>query len=234
MLGAMTDLSTGIPLVDALIALLSAYGYPVTFFGTVLENVFIIGSPTPGDVIVLAAGFVSTAGALNPLVVWLLAFLGTVTGSNVSYLIGRKGGRPMLLQYGDRFLGHGRLEYAEDFFLRHGNKTILFARFVAGVKNVAPTMAGACRMPLAIFELYTVLGAAGYAALMVTLGYFFGDNFALLLEWVKRAGYVGLAVVAIVLVVAYLSRRSYLKRKIVEAEADLAARGEGPAGEDAE
>lgn len=226
--------ATGIALVDAALRLLVEHAYLITLLATVLENLPVIGSLTPGETIVLAAGFVASLSpndAIVPVAVFIVAFIGSLAGSNVSYLIGRRGGRPALERYGHRVkLGERRIKDAEGYFERHGHRTILLGRFAPGIKNLAPLLAGVSHMDLLVFEFYTVVGAAVYAAAMVALGYFFGSNFSLLLKIVSRIGWGALALFVIVVGGGWLfERRRYIRRReavdiaaaeAAEAEAD--------------
>lgn len=229
--------ATGIPLVDLALRLLGQHAYLITLGATTLENLFIVGSVTPGETIVMAAGFVSSSGVVSPFGVFAASVLGSVTGSNISYLLGRRGGRPMIERYGHRIFRNSerRLEDAEGYFVRHGTKTILFARFAPGVKNFAPVVAGVSHMNFLLFQVYTVLGAVVYSAAMVSLGYFFGSNFKLLLKIVGRAGWVGLIVALGVIGFGLWERRRFIRRReaadiaAFEASADVSA--EEPADE---
>ena len=49
---------TGIWLVDWFLSLLDDWGYLVTVAATIIENLFVIGSFTPGETVVMAASFV--------------------------------------------------------------------------------------------------------------------------------------------------------------------------------
>ncbi|MBE0476597.1 MAG: DedA family protein [Coriobacteriia bacterium] len=217
--------ATGIPVLDWFLALLGAYGYPITFGATVLENLFVIGSVTPGETIVMAAAFVSVqAENMNPATVWVISVVGTVTGSNVSYLLGRRGGRPALMRYGHRFhISEERIRAAEEYFDVHGSKTVLLSRFAAGIKNFVPMIAGASRMRLWVFEAYVLLGAVIYTSIMVGLGVLFGENFPRALGLAARLGYAGLALFVVVIVSAVIARRRYVARKLREA-AEVAER----------
>jgi membrane protein DedA with SNARE-associated domain len=213
----MTDPSVGIPIIDYFLALLAEYGYLITFAFAVVENIFIMGSVIPGETIQVAAGFVSASGVLNPFLVWAVAFAGSFLGGNISYFAGRRGGRPMLDRYAhipwmrDRVLG------AEAYFEKHGNKTVLMARWVAGFKNFVPAIAGMMKMNVFWFEIYSLLGAFFYTAMLVLLGYFFGEYLSLVVDLVKGSGWVALGiVVAIGLYVWYRIRR----RRRCEKEAD--------------
>jgi membrane protein DedA with SNARE-associated domain len=108
---------TGIAFIDWFLGLLDVAGYPIVFGFTVFENLFVIGGITPGETIVVAAAFLSTPqyGSLQWPLVWLASVVGTVLGSNISYFLGRRGGRDALLRYGSRFhISEKRIADAEE------------------------------------------------------------------------------------------------------------------------
>ncbi|MFU8890855.1 MAG: DedA family protein [Anaerosomatales bacterium] len=213
---------TGIALVDWVLGFLDTAGYPLVFGITVFENIFVVGALTPGETIVVAAAFLSTPqyGSLSWPLVWISSVLGTTIGANISYLLGRKGGREALLRYGHRFrISEKRIADAEAYFLVHGSKTIFLSRFTAGFKSFMPMIAGAARMKLPWFEAYTLLGAALYTTIMVLIGYFLGENFERAMAWLAGLGYAGVALLVIfgaVLLVA--ARRRVKRRRQVKAE----------------
>jgi membrane protein DedA with SNARE-associated domain len=206
---------TGIAWLDAVLAFFGAHGYLATFMGGLLENVFLVGGFMPGETVVMAVAFLaSKTKELSPLVIWFVSVLGTMAGSNISYAIGHRGGRPMLLRIGRRFpkLQDG-LFRAEEYFEVHGSKTVFISRFTAGFKNWMPTLAGATHMSLPIFELYTLLSAMVYSTGLVIIGYFFGDNMDVIVEWFKKAG-VWATVALVAGVAAYVGYRVWRSRSI--------------------
>ena len=211
----MQAVATGIPVLDWFLALLGSYGYLITFGATVLENVFVVGSVTPGETIVMAAAFVSVESpTMNPVTVWIMSVLGTVLGSNISYFLGRYGGRQMLERFGSRFrISSARIEEAEEYFFQHGSKTVLLSRFAAGVKNFVPMIAGISRMHVWIFEAWVLLGAIIYTTVMVLIGVLLGENFERALAFAARLGYAGAALFVLVVAGALMLRRRYKARK---------------------
>src|SRR5712664_1504325 len=132
-----------------------AYGYWAVFFGVMLENA---GVPVPGETILLAAGFFAAEGHFHLWTVMAVAAFGAMLGDNTGYAIGHKIGRAALERYGRYVrLTPARLARMEKFFARHGNKTILLARFVAGLRVFAALFAGAARMPWRTFALYNLV-----------------------------------------------------------------------------
>lgn len=206
--------ATGVPILDWFLAALDSWGHLIVLLFTISENLFVIGSFTPGETVVMAAGFVSEVGTLNPWLVGASSLLGTMTGSNLSYWFGRRGGREALLKWGGRFFDAERIVAAEEYFEHHGNKTVLVSRFAAGFKNFVPVIAGVSRMRLWIFELYTFIGALIYTTLMVMLGRIFADNFDKALQIARNITWFGLVVLVAMLVALFWGRRTLLMRRV--------------------
>ena len=212
----MNGAITGITIVDWALGLLAApWGYLIVFAFSVSENIFILGTFTPGETVVVAASFMASQGELSLAGVWLASVLGGTIGSNIGYILGRKGGREALLRYGDRFhISEKRIEAAEEYFYKHGSPTIFIARFAAGVKNLVPMIAGASRMHVGWFEVYTVLGAMAQTTLMVAIGYFVGANIDTALTIASQIGIFGLVLFVGVVVLLILGRRRFISTRV--------------------
>lgn len=227
---------TGFGPLDWFLALLDTWGHLIVAGFTISENLFVIGSFTPGETVVMAAGFVSEMGGLNPWLVGVSSMVGTMIGSNLSYWFGRHGGRNALLKWGGRFFDEERVIAAEEYFDTHGNKTVLVSRFAAGFKNFVPVIAGASRMRLWIFELYTFAGALIYTTLMVMLGRIFADNFDRALAVARNLTWFGLFVLLAMLAVIFWGRRRYIARRVdlfVELAEEIEASEPDDAGREA-
>jgi membrane protein DedA with SNARE-associated domain len=208
---------TGIAWLDAVLAFFSAHGYLATFFGGLLENVFIVGGFMPGETVVMAVAFLaSRTRELHPVLIWLASVIGTMAGSNISYAIGHRGGRPLLDAVGRRFprFSDGIFK-AEEYLEIHGPRAVFISRFTAGFKNWMPTLAGVMHMKMAPFQIYTLLSAMVYSTGLVIIGYYFGDRMDVIVAWFKRAGWwATFAVVAVM--AAYVGYRVWRSRSIEE------------------
>src|SRR2546423_10418480 len=172
------------------------YGYWAVFFGVMLENA---GLPVPGETILLIAGYFASQGKFHLPLVMVIAAMGAVVGDNIGFAIGHHYGRGILLRFGRFvFLTPERLERMEHYFQNHGNKTILVARFITGLRVFAALLAGASKMRWRIFFIYNVSGAVLWSVVITTLGYLFGQSLPLLVKWVGRTGTI-LLIVAIIL-----------------------------------
>lgn len=138
------------------------------------ESGLLIGFFLPGDTLLFTAGFFAAQGHLPLAGVILVIFAAAVIGDNVGYSIGRRLG-PRIFRKKDGILF--RQEYvvrAEEFYEKHGGKTIILARFIPVVRTFAPMVAGVGKMPHTRFALYNVVGAAVWTVGVVMLGYWLG------------------------------------------------------------
>jgi membrane protein DedA with SNARE-associated domain len=183
------------------------YGYWAVGAVLLLENA---GVPVPGETVLLLASFL--AYSERDLQLGWIVVVGTVAatvGDNVGYAIGNYGGRRLLGRYRNVFgindvaLGRYRnvfgindvaLGRGERLFGRYGAVTILFSRFVFGMRVIAGPLAGVLRMPWKKFAVFNLLGAAVWVSAISLAGYFFGSRWGLLMRFIKRAD-LALAVV---------------------------------------
>lgn len=192
-------------MLETLLSYFQQYGYWVVFFGVMLENA---GIPVPGETILLAAGFFAYQGHFNLWGVMAIAAVGAVLGDNAGYYLGHKIGRATLERYG-RYVGltHVRIAHMERYFASHGDKTILVARFITGLRVFAALLAGSSRMPWRTFAIYNMMGAVLWSFVITLAGYFFGRSWELLERWIKGAGMIALGIVVIVVIVMIVLRR---------------------------
>ena len=160
-----------------LVSLANNYGfwiYLVMFLIFFLETGFVVMSFLPGDSLLFVAGTVAASGTTSPWLLMLAVFVGAVAGNSLGYEQGRWLGKR--IYSGDiRWINADKLRTAHDFYLKHGGKTVLLARFIPIVRAFAPLIAGAARMNGLRFEFYSATGAALWAFLLIGSGYLFGN-----------------------------------------------------------
>lgn len=185
---------------------MNQYGYWAVFFGVMLENA---GLPLPGETILLVAGFLCSEHHLNLGLVMIVAATGAVIGDNIGFAIGHHYGRGILLRFGRFiFLTPARLDKMTNYFASHGNKTILVARFITGLRVFAAILAGASHMPWRIFVVYNIAGAVLWSVVITTLGFVFGHSLPLLVRWVGWSGTILLVVAAAIGIVTWRHRKN--------------------------
>jgi len=184
---------------------------PVAGLGVLIEG---IGVPFPGAVSLFGAAAWAAARHQSVSVVVLVGFLATTAGADLGYYLGFKGGRPFVERFGHAF--HIRPEHialSELLFARHGDKAILAARFVPGLRTWGSMLAGMARMPFWRFQLLSAAGGLAWAAVACVAGYVVGGNLPQLEAMFRGFGIGGavfLMMLAILLVVA-LRRASRLR-----------------------
>jgi membrane-associated protein len=140
------------------------------------ETGLLVGFFLPGDSLLVTAGLLSTQPQFG-LNMWLLGILLTVAaiiGNTVGYAIGWYSG-PKLFKRDDSLLFKKKhLIRANEFFLKHGGKALVIARFMPIVRTFVPVVAGLGRMPLRAYTLYNVVGAVMWIWSMLFIGYFLG------------------------------------------------------------
>jgi membrane protein DedA with SNARE-associated domain len=188
-----------------------ALAYPSAALAVLVESV---GVPFPGDALLLVVA--AWAGARQqPLVlVFLCGFLGGAAGSDVGYVLGRRGGRPFVERFGARLrIRPERLAYAELFFARHGDRAILVSRFVVGLRTWASMLAGMAHMPFWRFQFLIVLGDLAWIAAVVAAGYLVGSNLGLIQEIVRATGVGGVVFIAVMVSVLLLAQERATRRR---------------------
>ena len=153
------------------------------------ESGLLIGFFLPGDSLLFTAGFLVQAGVIkfNIFALMGILFVAAVAGDNVGYSFGRRFGR-RLFQKKDSLLFHqGNLKRAEDFYKKHGPKTIVIARFVPVVRTFAPIVAGISKMDRKTFFIYNLFGGFVWAAGLTYIGYAAGrviEKYGINIEYV--------------------------------------------------
>ncbi len=161
-----------------LLEFITNYGvwiYGILFLIIFVETGLVVMPFLPGDSLLFAAGaLAASTGALNPWLLGVLLFTAAVLGDTLNYHIGRWIG-PRVFELNTRLINKEHLLKTQQFFARHGGKTIIFARFIPFARTFAPFVAGTGSMNYKYFLTYNVIGAFCWIASFVTLGYLFGN-----------------------------------------------------------
>jgi len=184
-------------------------GYPGLFLLIVLESTMV---PIPSLLVMPFAGFLASRGDFSLPAILVLNSVAALTGSMLSYALGRYGGKPLLLKYGKYVFVRGKdIEKTEEYFARHGGKTIFIGRFLPVVRHLISIPAGIARMPIPSFAALTVAGASIWGGGLMVLGYWLGENWEPVAQKAKRFDLViaGLVVLGLIAIAA----RFFLKRK---------------------
>jgi len=158
-----------------LIELIKTVGY-IGLFGIIFaESGLFIGFFLPGDSLLFTAGFLASQGFLNIWILIGLTFIGAVLGDSVGYWFGKKTGDKIFTKEESLFFKKDNIRKAEEFFKKHGAKSIVLARFVPIVRTFTPILAGVGTMHYKTFLTFNIIGGALWAIGVSLLGYFLGN-----------------------------------------------------------
>lgn len=148
--------------------------YGILFTVIFLETGFVVTPFLPGDSLLFAAGTFAALGSLNPFYLFGLLTVAAILGDTINYSIGAFIGERAFS--GDvKFLKQKHLEKTQQFYEKHGGKTIILARFVPIIRTFAPFVAGVGTMKYSRFITYNVVGGIVWVAIFISLGYYFGN-----------------------------------------------------------
>jgi len=177
--------------------ILGTLGYAAVFLFIAVES---SGIPFPGETMLLTASAYAGAGHLQIPLVILAAIAGAITGNNCGYVLGRTGGRRLVRRYGHYVrLDERKLQSAQHYYRRHGDKTVFFGRFVAVLRAWSAFLAGLNHMHWRKFVIFDAAGAIVWSILWGVLAFEFGRHLSSLERLVTDVGIAGVAVVALLL-----------------------------------
>ncbi len=150
------------------------FTYVILFIIIFIETGLVIMPFLPGDSLLFAVGAFSSLGSLNIFVIIPLLILAAFIGDNVNYWVGRF--------FGEQIIAHPKIPInkkhvakTQQFFQKHGGKTIILARFVPIVRTFAPFVAGVGKMSYKRFLAFSIVGGITWVSIFSLLGFFFGN-----------------------------------------------------------
>lgn len=174
---------------------LGAWTYVLLFAIVFAETGLVVTPFLPGDSLLFAVGALaaSDGSPLHIVAITVLLVVAAILGDAVNYAVGRRLGPKVFSRESSWLLNKQHLVRTQQFYEKHGGKTIFLARFVPIIRTFAPFVAGIGQMHYRRFALYNVTGGITWVVLFTTAGYFFGG-----LPWVKdRFHIVILAIIGI-------------------------------------
>jgi membrane protein DedA with SNARE-associated domain len=169
-----------------------------------------IGAPVPGESLLIFASVLAGRGEMSLPALLIFAWVGSVIGDNLGFLIGRKLGRKTVLRYGTKVgLTNERFSKIEITYVRYGSATVLFARFFSILRQLNGIVAGILGMSWWRFVLFDAVGAALWVTVWVFLPAYFSEHLAFIVTLAHHKIVVVsfLIAVGLILVVAFFIRR---------------------------
>ena len=189
--------------------LLLKYSYLAIF---VLLSTGILGLPFPDETILTLLGYLVSKNELVLIPTIFVAFMGSISGITLSYILGRFLGILALKKAG-RFLhiSEKNLEKGELWFEKLGKWTLTIGYFIPGVRHIVAIIAGSTKLKVPIFVVYAYSGALLWSVTFILLGYYAGEKWQPIVESVEKH-LLAISLFIIVIVLGY-SLFKYLRNK---------------------
>jgi membrane protein DedA with SNARE-associated domain/membrane-associated phospholipid phosphatase len=207
-------------LLEEISSTLGAWTYLLVGFFAFAETGAFVGLVVPGETTMLLGGAVAGQGEIDLYLLIAIAWFAAWVGDTTSFFVGRRLGREFVLRHGPRVgITHERFEKVEDYFGRHGGKTIFIGRWISLVRALAPFIAGSSGMQYRAFVPFSVLGTGLWASAHILIGYFFSRSVETGAEYAGKGAFLLGTLIVVVGGTIFLVRRFR-----VEANRDAAVR----------
>lgn len=154
---------------DFLVSLLNQYGSLILFALLVCG---IVALPVPEETLMVISGMLMAKGHLDITSTILAAYLGSISGITVSYLLGLTAGAYLLHKYQSWI---GVTDKHISYVRRYGKWALFIGYFIPGVRHLSGLSFGMAESSYKEFALYAYSGAIVWSSTFLAIGYFFGD-----------------------------------------------------------
>jgi membrane protein DedA with SNARE-associated domain len=190
--------------------IVSHFGYWGVSIGMLIESMCI---PLPSEAVLPMAGYMVADGTLNFFWVNITVAIGSLTGSLIAYFVGYYGGRPFILKYGKSFfISEEKFDKADHIFNKYGGAAVFFGRLLPIIRTFISLPAGIARMDLKKFILFSLTGMLPWNAILIYLGYKFGDNYKTVVRPVFKK-FEDVVIALIILAILFLVYRAIASRR---------------------
>ncbi len=187
---------------------LGAWTYLLVGVFAFAETGAFVGLVVPGETTMLFGGAVAGQGAIDIYILIAIAWFAAWAGDTTSFFVGRRLGRGFVLRNGPRFgVSRERFEWVEDYFSRHGGKTIFIGRWIGIVRALAPFVAGSSGMRYGAFVPYSILGTGLWASAHIMIGYLFSRSIDSAAKYAGRGAFLLGTLIVVTVGSAMLYRR---------------------------
>jgi len=196
--------------INILLDLSQKMGYGGIVFLMSIESSFI---PFPSEIVIPPAAYLASLGEMNIFLVILSGIIGSLIGATINYFLAFYLGRKIVYSLVEKkifrfiFLDEKKVLKSEEYFLKHGNFSTFFGRFIPAVRQLISIPAGFSKMNFKYFLLFTFLGSVIWVIVLAFLGYFFGSNKDLLLKYYNEISLFFILLVLIAITISIFKRK---------------------------
>jgi len=151
------------------------YIYLLLFVTIFCETGLVVTPFLPGDSLLFIAGSIAATGSMNVAILAITIISAAFCGDNCNFLIGKFVGEKLFSNPNSKIFRRSILDKTHEFYVRHGGKTIIMARFVPLIRTFAPFVAGLGHMPYTRFISFSIVASLLWTSILVGGGYFLGN-----------------------------------------------------------
>lgn len=176
------------------------------------ENGLFFAFFLPGDYLLFLTGVFGGTGLLKEplgdILLWII--LAAIFGSLLGYLIGRYAGSIIHNQKEGLFFKKKYIDNTQKYFEKYGARTLIISRFLPVIRTFAPILAGISKMKYGPYLLFNVIGAMLWVGILVTAGYYFGEQFPWIVNYVHYIIIFFLAITTFTVIKGYFNAQKEL------------------------
>lgn len=164
------------PTLDKLVTVYDLWVYAILFAIIFCETGLVVTPFLPGDSLLFLAGTIAhrDTNDLNIVILMLILIVAAILGDTANYHIGHSFGKRLFRNPDSKIFKQSYLEKTNQFYEKHGGKTIIIARFVPIVRTFAPFVAGMGKMTYHHFFSFNIIGGIVWVTVFCMLGYCVG------------------------------------------------------------
>lgn len=167
----------------------------------------------PSEIILPVIGILAAKGEITYFGALVFSVIGGLIGSLVCYFVGYYGGGVLIEKIKIKFAKtKSSIETINKWFESHGKLAVLFTRLLPLTRTYISIIAGATKLNKAAFILFSIMGIIIWNSILVSLGYFVGNNWSYIQLIMKQ--YSIFASVIIFIVIILLAYKKIRIRKL--------------------
>lgn len=182
--------------------------YLTLFFFAFIENVF---PPSPSDVLLVIGGTLIGTGTINFISALAFATIGSITGFMLMFYIGSTVDKKVIQSGKFKYIPLNTIEKVEIFFRKYGYFVIVANRFMPGTRAVISFFAGISNLEPKKTIILCFISALLWNAILLYLGFIFGDNVEKVDEYLTT--YSNIVIAVTVVVVLFFVVRFFIRKR---------------------
>ena len=172
--------------------------YVTLFFFAFVENVF---PPSPSDFVVVVGGSLVSTGAISFIPTLILTTVGSVIGFMILFYVGSTVDKKIVHSGKFKYIPVDAIEKVEAWFKKYGYWVIAVNRFFPGTRSVVSFFAGMSMLDIKKTVILSTVSAFLWNAIIIYLGYLFGNNVAVVDEYLSTYTNIAIALAIIIVLI---------------------------------